>query len=823
MDILAADIRYALRTFRSNPGFTAVAVTALALGIGANTAIFTVVNAVLLQPLPYSHPERLVKLGRKFPSGTGYSISIPKYMAWRQNHVFEAIALYDQSGPGLNLGTNDRPEQVKALHVSHEYFRVFGVSPSMGRTFTDAEDLPGAPEAAVISHALWQSHFGADPSIVGRSIRMSGEPYTVIGILPPGFQSDPTADVWIPQQADPNSTNQGHYLFVAARLKPGVSVETAQAEMKIIGEQFRKANPKWMDATESVAVVPMRDAVVGDVRVALLVLLSAVTLVLLIACANVANLLLVRAAGRQRELAIRAAIGAGRWRVIRQLLTESVLLGGLGGLSGFAVGAWGVRMLLAVSPGNIPRLSETGGIHSAIPVLDWRVAAFTLGISLLTGIVFGLAPALHASNPNLATALNEASGRSGSGRRQNRTRALLVITEVALALVLLVGATLLIRTFVGLRSVNPGFDARNVFTLQTSLAGGSYTTTARVANLVTTALQRIEGLPGVEAAASTVILPVEGGIDLPFTIAGKPPAKGSEYNGDEQWRSISPHYFKVFKIPQLRGRAFTETDTGNAPKVVIINEAMAKKYWPKEDPVGQVITIGKGIGPQFEDAPRQIVGVVGTVRETGLGDNDVGVMYLPQAQVPEGITALANSVIPLCWTVRTAMDPITMRAAIESTLHEVDGQLPMGKQRTMEQVVSESTARQSFNMLLLTIFAGVALVLASVGIYGLIAYSVQQRTQEIGIRLALGADQRYMVRLVLGQGLKLTLIGVAAGAGIAWGLARLLKSLLYGIDTNDPLTFGGATLILTVLALLASYIPARRAANVAPVEALRYQ
>jgi predicted permease len=823
MDTFAADVRYAWRVLRNNPQFTAVAVTALALGIGANTAIFTVVNSVLLQPLPYSEPERMVKLGRQYPDGMGWSNSIPKFMAWRQNHVFEAMALYDQSGPGLNLGTSDRPEQVKGLHASQEYFGVFGVSPAYGRIFTPAEDLPGGPKVVVISHGLWQSRFASDPEIIGRPVRMGGEPYTVVGILPANFHPTSAADVWIPLQADPNSTNQGHYLSAAARLKPGVTVEAAKAELKVIGERFRKANPKFMDPNESVAVVPLREAEVGDVRLALLVLLSAVVLVLLIACANVANLLLVRAAGRQRELAIRAAIGAGRWRVIRQLLTESVLLAGLGGVLGLFIGLWGVRLLLAVAPGNIPRLTDQEGFHAAMPILDWRVVVFTLAISLVTGIVFGLVPALHATNPNLATSLNEASGRSGSGRRQNRTRAVLVATELALALVLLIGATLMIRTFVGLRTVNPGFDARNVLTMQTSLAGGNYKSTARVAGLTVTALQRIEALPGVEAAATTIMLPVEGGVDLPFTIAGKPPAKGSEYNGDEQWRSISPHYYSVFKITLLRGRTFTETDSATSPRVVIVNDAMARKYWPKEDALGQVITIGKGLGPDFDDPPRQIVGVVGNVRETGLGDGDVGAMYLPQSQVPEGITTLANSVIPLCWTIRTAMGPLTMRAAVEGALHEVDGQLPVGKVRSMEQVVSESVSRQNFNMLVLSVFAGVALLLASVGIYGLMSYSVQLRTQEIGIRLALGADSQKMVRLVMGQGMLLAAIGIVTGLGIAFGITRLLKSLLFGVNANDPLTFGGVALLLAVVALAASYFPARRAANVEPVTALRYQ
>ena len=430
--------------------------------------------------------------------------------------------------------------------------------------------------------------------------------------MPASFKPDPPADVWLPLQADPSSTNQGHYLSVAGRLKPGVTVEAANAELRLLGEQFRKANPKWMDKSESVAAVPMREATIGNVKTALFILLGAVAFVLLIACANVANLLLARAATRQKELAIRAAVGASRWRVIRQLLTESVLLAGVGGLLGFLLGAWGVRALLLLAPGNIPRLTASEGTRAVVPFLDWRIAAFAIGISLLTGILFGLFPALQTSNPDVASILKEASGRSATGLRQNRMRGLLVITEMMLALVLLVGASLLIRTFLGLRTADAGINAHNVLTFQTSLSGGRYGSTSKVTNFNTQVTRRIENLPGVSAASSAIVLPTQSEIDLPFTIAGKPPAKGSQYNGDVQWRFISPHYFSVFGIPVLRGRVFTETDTQNAAQSVIINQTMAKKYWPKEDPLGAVITIGKGLGPQFADPPRQIVGIVET-------------------------------------------------------------------------------------------------------------------------------------------------------------------------------------------------------------------
>ena len=822
METFLADLRYALRTMRRNLGFTAIALAALALGIGANTAIFTVVDAVLLQPLPYPQPDRIMKVGRQFRTGVGYSNSIPKYMAWRQNDVFDALALYDFGALGMNVGSGNPPQTVKGLHVSGDYFKVFGVSPAVGRTFSQSEDLPNGPAVAVISYAVSQSRFGGTNEVLGRPILLNSVPYTVVGILPRGFQPDPEADVWLPLQAEPNSTNQGHYLNVAGRLKPGVTVAGAQAQMKIVGEQFRKANPKWMDAEEGVAVVPMRDATTGEVRTALLVLFGAVALVLLIACANVANLLLARAAGRQRELAIRSAVGANRGRVVRQLLTESVLLAGCGGMLGLGLGVAGVRGLLLLVPGNIPRVTDQTGTAVVIPALDWRVTAFTIGVSLLTGLLFGLFPALHTSKPDLVSTLKESSGRSGTSLRHTRVRSALVVAEMALALVLLVGAALLIRSFVGLRSVDPGFDPHNVFTFKTSLAGGAYSTTASVSALTTQVVRRMETLPGVEAAASTIVLPVEDGVDLPFTIVGKPPAQG-EYNGDEQWRSVSPHYFRVFKIPLLRGRAFTETDTGASARVVIVNDAMAKKYWPKEDALGQQILIGKGLGPQFEEPPRQIVGIVGNVRENGLGNAGVGVMYVPQNQMTEGLTALANSVIPLSWCIRTATDPSSLRVAIERELHGVDGQMPISRERTMTEVLAGAVARQSFNMVLLSIFAGVALVLAAIGIYGLMSYSVDQRRQEIGIRMALGADRGRMLRVVLREGMTLAVLGVVLGLLLAYGLTRLLASLLFGVKASDPFAFAAVAGILTMVAFVAAFIPARRATTVDPAIALRYE
>ncbi len=827
MSSLLSDLRHSFRVLTANPGFTAVAVTALALGMGANTAIFSVVNAVLLAPLPYPQSDRIMRVERGFkgqPDDGGGAVSIPKFMAWKKaNQTFQSLALYDFSGPGLNLGSGDRPQQIKGIHVSAEYFQVFGISPISGRTFLPQEDQPNGPKAAVLSNDLWRTRFGSDPSLVGKPILLGGDPYTVVGILPATFHSDPPADIFIPLQADPNSTNQGHFLLAAGRLKPGATLDSAKANMLIAGEQFRAANPKWMDKNETVAVIPLRDAMVGDVRLALLILVGAVGFVLLIACANVANLLLARAAGRQREIAIRTAVGASRGHLIRQLLTVSGLLSTLGGVLGLLIGAWSVPLLLAVSPGNLPRVNAEDHIASAISALDWHVLAFTFAIALLTGVLFGLLPALRVSKLDVNSVLKEASGRSGTGLRHNRVRSVLVAAEMALAVILVVGAGLMIRTFAELRSAQIGLDPHNVLTMQTSLSGGRYDSTAKAANMTRQVEDRIEALPGVLAAAATVALPAEGGFDLPFTIEGVPPPKGDLYNGDHQWRFIGPHYFRALRVPLLKGRVFDRRDTGNSAKVLIVNQAFAQKYWPKGDPIGQRLMIGKGLGPEFEEPARQIVGIVGNVRETGLQYVDEAVMYVPEGQITDGLTKLANSVIPLSWIVQTAGDPSSLSSAIQHEIQSVDSQLAASKIRTMDQVISESTARQNFNMLLLTIFAGLALLLAAIGIYGLMSYTVEQRTQEIGIRMALGASRGDMLKLVVRQGMLLTGVGVAIGLAASFGLNRLLANLLFGVKTTDPITYAAVTAILVLVALLASYIPARRATQIDPMIALRYE
>lgn len=823
MGFLFSDLRQAARVLRKSPGFTLTAVAALGLGIAANTAIFSVVNAVLLKPLPYPEPDRIVRVLRSYPSGNSDSCSIPKFMVWKsQEGVFEAIAAYDFSGPGLNLSGGDQTEQLKGVHVSNEFFRVFGYAPHFGRSFTADEDRPGGAQVAVISDGLWKRRFGADPGILERPIVLSGEPTTVIGVAPAAFEPDPPADVWLPLKADPNSANQGHYLSIAARLRSGISLEAAKARMKIAAQQFRAKYPRSIDANESVTVAPFQEHETGNVRPALLILVGAVGFVLLIACANLANLLLARATGRQKEIAIRSALGASQSRMVRQLLTESVLLACISGLAGLLLGSAGVRALLAISPGDLPRIHEAGSLP-VFALLDWRVVLYSAVVAFSTGIVFGLYPALQLSRPDMNTTLKEASGRSGTGRRQGHARAVLVVSEIALALILVIGAMLLIRTFVGLRSVKTGIDARNVLTMQMSFSGSKFGTTAQVDQFEREAVRRIEGLPGVLAAAPAAMLPLQGDIDLSFNIEGRPPEQGSMYNGDEYWRFAGPHFFDVFKIPVLRGRGFDERDTGKTAPVLVVNESFAKKYFPQQDAIGKRIIIGRNAGPELEDTWREIVGVVGDTREAGLNRPPQPTMYIPSAQVPDPMTRFANSVLPVSWAIRTTGAPLSLSTAVQRQFLALDSQMAVAKVQTMEKLLSRNTARESFNMMLLSVFAGIALLLAAIGIYGLVSYAVEQRTHEIGIRLALGAGHRQMIGMVLKNGLRLAAAGVAIGLVASFLVTKLLSKLLFGVQAHDPATYAAVALALGTVALAASYVPALRVAKVDPVIALRYE
>jgi predicted permease len=801
------DIKHALQLFFRNPGFTITVIAALALGIGANTSIFTVVNAVLLKPLTYPNADRMVDF-LAHTSGLANNLhSIPEFHFFqRQTNLFKEVVAYDNAGPGFNL-TGGRPEQVHGIHVTEGHFRVYGAPVALGRTFTPQEDSPHGGKVVVLSYGLWQRRFGGDQAIVGKSISLGNEPYTVVGVIGKDFVADPQADLWLPFQFDPVSSDMNIFFEVTGLLQPGVTVAQANAQLRAVSSEYHREFPNT-DWRPYFTVGPLRDSIIGDARNSLLMMLGAVGLVLLISCANVANLLLVRATVRKREFAIRSALGAGRARIVRQLLTESVLLSLAGGILGMALGFVGVRALLAVSPAGLPRIGEDG---SAIGI-DWRVLGFTLGVSLLTGILFGLFPAFSASRSDLNSTLKESGNRSGTGFREGKARSLLVVSEISLALVLLIGAALLIRTYIALHDVGPGFDAHNVLTMEMSLNGPRYQSTAGVTQLLRDGRDRLNALPGVELAAAGFWRPIDVEDGTGFQIVGRQVEKGC---CSSQWMSITPGYLSLFRIRVLRGRDFTENDIAEAPAVNLINEAFARKFWPNEDPIGQHIMHGNRI--------ETIIGIVADFHDSGLAQPASPMIIAPITQVSDDYNAAYSNIQPLFWLVRTRGDPHLSIPAITEQLRIASAGFPVGHIRTMNEVMGRSTARQSFNMLLLTIFGAVALLLAAIGIYGLMAYSVAQRTQEIGIRMALGADRDTIRKLVVWQGMQLALVGVVAGIAASFGLTHLLSTFLFGVKPWDPAVFVSAPFILTAIALLAVWLPATRASKLDPMQALRME
>jgi putative ABC transport system permease protein len=820
METFLRDVRHALRMFRKSPTFTVTAVAALAFGIGANTAIFSVVNAVLLKPIPFPDADRLVFLMNTTPDGSGPWASPAKLAHWRG--LGDAVQDVSAARSNVMNYAGDIPEQLRAEQVSADYFRLVRAPILRGRGFSREEDLPGAAKTVVISHGLWTRRFARDPEVLGKSLLLSGDPYVVIGVMGPSFdvaEFGPPPDVWVPFQLDPSSTDQGHYFFAFGRLAPGVTLAQARARVVASSEEYRRKYPNALPPGSGFSVERVQEVLVRDVRQILLVLLGAVVLVLLIACANVANLLLVRATGRRREIAIRSALGAGRGRLVRQLLTESILLSLIGGALGLLLGMVAIKALLAVNTAGLPRLGENG----AVVDVDWRVAVFTVVVSVATGVVFGLFPALHGSRADLGANLKEGGLRTGSGLRQNKARALLVVTEVALALVLLVGAALLIRTSVALRAVDAGFDAEHVLTMRTSLSGERFLRAATVDRLIHDGVERLRALPGVENASATCCIPLEGGYGLPFRVVGRPLTEQGPYHGNGGWLTVSPGYFEVFKIAVKRGRTFTDNDTSSSPPVAIINEAMAKAFWKDGDPLADRLVIGKGVMREFESEPeRQIIGVVSDVRDGGLNRDPRPTMYIPQAQVPDAANALNVRLSPMAWVVRTRADPRALGGAVQEQLRQVTG-LAASEVRPMDEIVSRSTSRQRFNMLVMTIFGAAALLLAAIGIYGLMSYSVEQRTQEIGIRLALGAESGQVRRMIVLQGMRLALLGVAVGIAAAFGLARLISSVLFGVKAWDPLVFISVPVVLAAVALVSVWWPAARASRVDPMSALRYE
>jgi predicted permease len=810
--------------FRENPGFTATAIAALTLGIGVNTAIFSIVNAVLLKPVPFPEPDRLVLLmNSQDGNPTGPASSPAKFMHWRaQTDVLEDVAAFRTNQ--MNYTGGETPERINATQVSEAYFRALGTPIVQGRPFAQEEDLPGAPKVALISSNFWAQRLNGDPDIVGKPISLSGDTYTVIGIVGREFdmrEFGAEPDLWVPFQLDPNTTDQGHYFQTIARLKPGVSLEQAQTRLEASAAAYRERFPIALGENAGFSVLTLQETIVRGARSMLLILVGAVGFVLLIACANVANLLLVRAAGRQREIAIRASLGAGRWRIIRQLLTESVLLSMVGGVLGLVAGFLGMRALLTVNTAGLPRLGEAGSLLG----LDWRVVGFTLVLSLVTGVLFGLVPALVSARADLNSVIKDSSSRSGSGFRQNKTRSALITLEVGLAVVLLIGASLLIRTSLALGQVDPGFNVDNVITMRTSLSGERFATSASVDQLARNTLERIRSIPGVVNATATCCVPLQGGYGLPFNVVGR--ANEGPFTGGGGVVVTAAGYYDAFDIPVIRGRAFNDRDEASSPPVMIVNEALAKQYWPEEgaDPLQDRILMGGGSANMkelTEEPIRQIIGIVGNVRANGIANDPGPTMYIPQAQIPDALNALMVASSPMAWVVRTQGDPGVLSAAIQEEVRLATG-LPVTDVRSMNDVVSLSTSRQRLNMLLMSVFGAAALVLAAIGIYGLMAYSVQQRTQEIGIRMALGAQSGHVRKMVIRQGMLLVAVGLVVGLVAAYYLANVLASILFEVEPRDVAVFVTIPVVLTLIALAAVSVPAWRASRVDPLNALRYE
>lgn len=805
LEDLWQDVRYGARVLIKHPGFTVVAVLTLALGIGANTAIFSFVNTVLLRPLPFKDPDRLVYVFRTQPPIMAGPISRPDYFEWEaQNGVFQGVASFQRTT--FNVTGGEEAERVSGARVTQGFFPLFGVAPRRGRFLESSGDWAGGGRVAVISEGLWQRRFGGDPGVTERIVTLDGDTYSIVGVAPSTFQFPARVEVWTPALLAEAKTNRGsNYLNVIARLRDGVNLAQAQAQMNQIASAEAAQYPDH-DMNLTVTIMPILEAQVRNIRSVLLILLGAVAVVLLIACANVANLLLARATARQREIAIRAALGAGRMRIVRQLLAESVLLSLLGGAFGALLAVWSVHLLAALAPATLPRVTEIG--------LDRWVLGFTLLLSVLTGLLFGLAPALQVSRPDLNESLKEgARGSASGGPQRAAVRRVLVITEIALSFVLLVSAALLIKSISRLTDVNPGFDPRPLLTANVSLprtpgANEGSAEDVRKANYFLTAVQqRIGSLPGVGAVGVINDLPVSGSgsVNGDFNIEGRPKFKSGEAPVAE-FRWITPDYFRAIGIPLLRGRVFNDQDGPISPVNILVNEALARQFFPDQDCIGQRLEV-------LDDRPHEIIGVVGNARQWGLDRPPDPEIYFSYSQMVDGgETTLV---------VRTTGDPAALAEAVRRAAREVNRDAPVYKITPMTQVMADSTAQRRFNTILMTAFAGVALVLASVGLYGVISYSVAQRSHEIGIRMALGAQTGDVLRMMLWQGARLALAGVMVGLAASLLFTRLLSGLLYGVSATDAVTFTGTAVALTGVALLACYIPARRATKVEPVVALR--
>jgi putative ABC transport system permease protein len=815
MNGIIQDVRYGLRQLRKSPGFTTVAILTLALGIGANTSIFSVVNGVLLRPLPLKDPNHLVRVwhtppAKSFPGMTTFSVSPANYVDWQsQNHVFEDMAIYTYRG--FTLTSSGQPEQVDGGAVSTSFFATLGVQPMLGRAFLPEEDSPGHANVVVLSYSFWQEHFGAQANIVDHNINMDGQSYLVAGVMPPSFRFPDFAQVWTPMAwSDKERAVRGnHNYMVIARLKPSVDMKQAQAEMNTISSRLEQLYPED-DKGWGAVVVPLHDDLVSDVRPALLVLLGAVAFILLIACVNVANLALAKTFSRQKEIAIRTALGASSVRVLRQILAETVLLALAAGAIGLSCAHFGVRLIMAFLADKLPHALDVG--------LDARVLGFTAIISLLTGIVAGVLPALRLTRADVNQALKQGLGRTDSDSSGHRTRKILVVGEVALSLMLLFGAGLMIRSFQQLRHVDPGFESRGVLTMTLSVASSKFPGPAQEISFLERVLQRVRTLPGVESAGVIDDIPLNGDRShQPIAIEGRPALAMSE-QPEVDVCIITAGYIPSLHIPLLRGRDINEADVAGRAAAILISQSMAQQFWPGENPIGKRLTM-----TFFPDSVREVVGVVGDVELDGLDQSrPPATLYMPLDQVSVPSTGGWNS-IPMTLVVRSATAPASIASAVSNAVHEVDREIPLRDILTMDDLVSNSISQQRLNMLLLGAFGGLALLLAAIGIYSVLSYSVKRRLQEIGIRLALGASLRDVLRMVLVEGMKPTLLGVAVGMAGALALGRVLSSLIYGVKPTDPFTFLAVAALLVAISLLASIFPAYRATRVDPMVALRYE
>ncbi len=800
MQTLLQDLRYSVRVLLKQPSFTLIAVLTLALGIGATTAIFSVVNAVLLRPLPFPQAERVVRLWETTPQGNGLRVAVryPNFQDWRQqNQAFTHLAAYREDG--FNLQTGAEARRLEGARVTVDFFNVLGVQPAQGRAFSSQEDTPGGERVVILSHALWQQSFGGDAQWLGRQLKVDGQNHTVVGIMPPGFSfpgygyTNEETHLWFPSALEAPSTGRGpHFLRVLGRLKTGTRVEQARTELDTIAQRLEQSYPDTNKGSR-VFMIPLQKFYNEELQRPLYVLLGAVLFVLLIACANVANLLLARNAARERELAVRAALGAGRGRLIRQLLTESLLLVAVGGACGLLLAAWGIELLTNFGPRDIPRLQEA--------TLDARVLWFTLAVSVLTGLIFGLAPAWQRAGFDLNAAL-KAGARATDGAGQ-RLRKGLVVTEVALAMLLLVGAGLMLKSFVRLQQVAPGFDAQGGLTMEINLPPEKYAKPEQRAALLERVLAQLRTLPGVAFAGATHRLPLRGNSAMGFEIEGRPSTEGQP-RLRANYRAITPEYFRALGTPLIAGRTYTDEEAWRKSSAIIINQTLARRHWPNENPIGKRLKLG---GTSLE-----IIGVAADAKENGL-----------TAEVSDGlyVAYVASAAPAMTLVLRTDTDPLSLAAAASAEIRRIDHEQAVSGINTLSGLLNETTAQPRFNTALLALFALLALVLAAIGIYGVIAYAVTQRTQEIGLRMALGAQTRDVLRLVIAQGIKLTLTGVACGLAGAFALTRLMKSLLFGVSATDPLTFAAVVGFLLIIALLACWLPARRATKVDPMIALR--